>query len=120
MSDEYLRNNIFKRIKDKNEVNSHEKYTYNKVCFEYITVETFHAFLFEKSKERGILQCFVEPYGQFNSMIQVDWGPNICLFSKKANINKFMDKLDVYEKVATFEGPVFLSRVVPFSSVNQT
>jgi len=42
-------------------------------------------------------------------MIEVNWGPNICLFSKKANVNKYADKLDVYEKLATFEGPEFLS-----------
>lgn len=44
---EQEQNNIFQKIKDKNVMNSHERYSHNNVYFEYITKDNFWQFLTE-------------------------------------------------------------------------
>jgi len=39
------------------------------------------------------------------AILQVTWTPNLCLIQRRTNINKLGDqKINLYEKVVTFEG----------------
>lgn len=57
-----------------------------------------------------ILQKFIDPYGESNSMIEAIWSPSTCLFTRCVN-NKKLNSLnyDAYERAATFDGPAVLS-----------
>lgn len=48
--------------------------------------QKFIDFIYHKQKPYdGILQKFVEPKGEVNSMIKLIWSPNLCLFERREN-----------------------------------
>jgi hypothetical protein len=58
----------------------------------------------------GILQRFIEPKGDFNSVYKIVWSKNFCLFEKRKNKRYVWDtKYDVNERVLTYEAADFYS-----------
>eukprot|EP00854_Cymbomonas_tetramitiformis_P009716 gene9716-11516_t len=54
----------------------------------------------------GILQKFVIPKEDHNSMIRATWSPQVCLLERRTNTVKLTDKThELYERCVTFEGP---------------
>lgn len=44
-------------------------------------------------------------------MIKAVWAPQMCVFSRRVNLNKLNDiRYDVYERAITFDGPDFYSK----------
>ena len=89
----------------------------NKRQIEYFTASDFSHFLHHQRKIlNGVLQKFVDPLGLKNSSIQMIWTPHLCLFEKRENMNNLLDPhLDIYEKVATFEGEDSQCTIKPFN-----
>ncbi|CAD8045622.1 unnamed protein product [Paramecium sonneborni] len=81
------------------------------INFEYFDKENFGKFLYQREKElNSILQKFIYPKSDHNSMIKVTWSPQFCLINRKTNINNMNDyKKPLYERVSTFDGPEYLS-----------
>jgi hypothetical protein len=88
-------------------------------------------FLYEREKPYdGILQKFVSPKGNHNcklskiylSIIEVYrivWSPKICLFERRENLREINDqKFSIYERVVTFEGEEFHSRLCNIYCLN--
>jgi hypothetical protein len=74
-----------------------------------------------------MLQKFVESKTSKNSMIHLHnqligvfrilWSPKICLFERRENLRELHDrKLSMYERVVTFEGEEFHSRLCTLPS----
>lgn len=89
----------------------------NKRQIEYFTPSDLSHFLHHQRKIlNGVLQKFVDPLGLKNSSIQMIWTPHLCLFEKRENLNNLLDPhLDIYEKVATFEGEDSQCTIKPFN-----
>ena len=69
---------------------------------------------FLKSTQGGILQRFLDPYGEHQTLIQAVWSPNLCIFSKRMNYRNLYDTgYDPYERLTTFDGAEVYSRTVP-------
>ncbi|CAD8047600.1 unnamed protein product [Paramecium sonneborni] len=81
------------------------------INFEYFDKENFGNFLYQREKElNSILQKFIYPKSDHNSIIKVTWSPQFCLINRKTNINNMNDyKKTLYERVSTFDGPEYLS-----------
>ncbi|CAD8141628.1 unnamed protein product [Paramecium pentaurelia] len=80
------------------------------ITFEYLDYESFKIFLHQREKDLNlVLQKFIYPKNDQNSMIRVTWSPQFCLVMRKTNINKMNDmKKTQVERVATFDGPEYL------------
>lgn len=96
-------------------------------------------FLDKKNKfVSGILQKFIQPKGDYNSIlalyfeievctksldvIRAIWSPNLVLFERAEALKRINDqKYDVYERAVTFEGEEFHSRkgTEPFTHRNK-
>ncbi len=74
--------------------------------YELLDKDKFIDFLKNRPKPYdGILQKFIEPKGEHNNMIKVIWSPSMCLFERRQNKNSIFDKkLNMYERVLTYEG----------------
>ena len=60
----------------------------------------------------GILQRFVDPKGTNNQVYRIVWSPKICVFERRENMREITDhKYSLYERVVTFEGEEFHSRL---------
>lgn len=72
---------------------------------EYFQASELRNFLYNRHKTfDGVLQKFVDPNGSKNSVIQMVWTPHLCVFEMRENLNSLFDlRLDVYERVITFE-----------------
>ncbi|KAM3128080.1 hypothetical protein pb186bvf_019843 [Paramecium bursaria] len=83
----------------------------NKIIFEYFQKNEFPLFLHQREKAlNALLQKFIEPKNSKNSMIKVSWSPQFCLLSRKTNINDLKNaKINIEERLSTFEGPEHLS-----------
>lgn len=98
-----------------------------KAKIEYFDQENFERFLYKNTSfPSGILQKFIDPLEDHNSkseiIIIISWvffkkgclqavfSDNVCFFSKRVNYNKiFNNKMDIYERVCTYDGPDYLS-----------
>lgn len=91
---------------------------HQKIVIDYLTVSKLKEFLFEDTYEKpmqgGVLQRFVDPYGDHNTVIQAIWSPNLCVFNKRMN-HRFLYDLgyDPYERAVTFDGAEVYSHSVP-------
>ncbi|KAL4508548.1 hypothetical protein ABPG72_003852 [Tetrahymena utriculariae] len=86
------------------------------IVIRYLTKEKLKEFLFTDftEKKSGILQKFIDPYGDSQSVIQAIWSPQLCIFSKRVNYRHLYDKrYDPYERLPTFDGAEMYSRTVP-------
>jgi len=60
--------------------------------------------------KKGILQRFIDPQGDKNSLIQCIWTKRICMFNRRTNFRLLKDNnANIYEKFVTFEGPPHMS-----------
>ena len=58
----------------------------------------------------GILQRFIEPKGNHNSVYKIVWSKNFCLFEKRQNKRYVWDaKYDINERCLTYEAADFYS-----------
>ncbi|CAK58493.1 unnamed protein product (macronuclear) [Paramecium tetraurelia] len=80
------------------------------ITFEYLDYENFIIFLHQREKDLNlVLQKFIYPKNDQNSLIKVTWSPQFCLVMRKTNINKMNDtRKTQVERVATFDGPEYL------------
>jgi len=80
--------------------------TQEKIEFEYLDVQSFHNFLFQREKPLNIIvQKFIEPKNNKNSMIKVSWTPQFCLFFRKTNLYDMNNtKVPIANRLVTFEG----------------
>ena len=78
---------------------------------EFLNVDDFrHLLRYRKKAQEGILQKFIKPKGEKNSLIQMVWTPNVSLFEVRENLKDLYDlRYDVYERAFTFEGEEFHS-----------
>lgn len=81
------------------------------IHFEYFEEEGFNVFLHQREKNlNAILQKFIQPKSGRNSLIKVSWSPQFCLLYRKTNVNAIDNlKVQLYEKLCTFEGPEYLA-----------
>ncbi|CAK88555.1 unnamed protein product (macronuclear) [Paramecium tetraurelia] len=86
-----------------------------KICIYYLTKQMFPDFVNSPNKPpSGILQKFIEPLGNHESLIQAIWSPSVCILSKKQNNRDLYDMAyDPYERCTTFDGGEAYSRVIP-------
>ncbi|OMJ65161.1 hypothetical protein SteCoe_38998 [Stentor coeruleus] len=86
---------------------------------EYFELEEFKHFLYNRHKTQdGILQKFIDSKGRRNSAIQMVWTPHICIFEMRENQNDLYDqRLNLYERVITYEGDQHQSQIKPFKSM---
>jgi hypothetical protein len=82
---------------------------------EFFGAEELKHFLhYRKKTQDGILQRFIDPKGNHNSLLQVVWSPKICLFEYRENLKDLYDlRYDLYERAITFEGEEFHSTNIP-------
>lgn len=60
---------------------------------------------------KSFLQKFIAPKNDKNSTIKVTWTPQFSILENKTNINKINDqKVNLYERIVTHEGPEHLSQ----------
>ncbi|OMJ80350.1 hypothetical protein SteCoe_15939 [Stentor coeruleus] len=78
---------------------------------EFLNTDDFKHFLhYRKKAEEGILQKFIDPKGEKNTLIQMIWTPQVCLFELRENLKDLYDvRYDIYERAVTFEGEEFHS-----------
>ncbi|CAK0911761.1 unnamed protein product, partial [Prorocentrum cordatum] len=58
----------------------------SKPTVEYFDPEGLHDFLFNcPGKGDGILQRFIEPKGERNSMMRALWSPKVCVLERRVN-----------------------------------
>jgi len=56
----------------------------------------------------GILQKFIDPKGDSNFIIRLQWSPKLCILEKKINNKKIYDKrFNLYERAVTYDGEEF-------------
>lgn len=86
--------------------------------FEYLEPKEFKELLNTQEKAlSGILQKFIEPRQNRNSVIKVSWTPQFCLIYKKTNLNDISNKkIDIPQRFATFEGPEYICEAESLSS----
>lgn len=88
-----------------------------RTTIEYLDAAGLHKFLFEGSRRLrsdGVLQRFVEPKGESNTMLRALWSPKVCLLERRINCLRLSEtRYDMYERAVTFEGPDFHSVVAP-------
>ncbi|EGR32322.1 hypothetical protein IMG5_088100 [Ichthyophthirius multifiliis] len=88
----------------------------NEIVIRYFTKEKFREFLFAEKEviRSGILQKFIDPYGENQTLIQAIYSPQLCIFSKRVNYRHLYDNsYDPYERLLTFDGAEMYSRTVP-------
>ena len=76
------------------------------VLIEYFDQHSFKVFLHQREKSlNAILQNFVQPKNQLNSLIKVQWSPQFCLLTRKTNKNMLSNqKVPIEDRIVTFEG----------------
>lgn len=82
----------------------HDKNNYE---FRFYTKSNFKQFLNDCfiNTYNGIIQMFVEPSGDYNSIIRVSWSENIVMMESAYSKCRFKDeKFSIYERCATFPG----------------
>lgn len=81
------------------------------VTVEHFNSRDFQRFLLKPEKPmKSFLQKFIAPKNDKNSTIKVTWTPQFSLLENKMNINKINDqKISLYERVVTHEGPEHLT-----------
>lgn len=82
---------------------------------EFFGAEELKHFLhYRKKTQDGILQRFIDPKGNHNSLLQIVWSPKICLYEYRENLKDLYDlRYDLYERAITFEGEEFHSTNIP-------
>ena len=82
---------------------------------EYYNENQFIDFLNNKIKhEEGILQKFIDPKGEYNTIYRITWSPKLSLFEKCSNLRKLYDKhYDIYERAVTYDGEEFQAKTEP-------
>ena len=82
---------------------------------EYYDKNQFIDFLDNKNKhDEGILQKFIEPKGEYNTIHRITWSPKLSLFEKCSNLRKLNDKhYDIYERAVTYNGEEFQAKIEP-------
>lgn len=85
-----------------------------KVSVDFLNQSDLDHFLMNGSrKEAGILQRFIIPKGQKNSVVQAIWSPHVTLVERRTNDKKLFDtKFPVYDRAVTYEGPTHYSSEV--------
>eukprot|EP00756_Hemistasia_phaeocysticola_P026984 Hpha_TRINITY_DN16093_c3_g4::TRINITY_DN16093_c3_g4_i1::g.117001::m.117001 len=80
---------------------------------EFFNERGLHEFVNRKVKKEGILQRFLVPKGERNSVIQAVWSPRVCIVQRKTNVRSLKDKAestrDPYSCAVTYEGPSHFS-----------
>ena len=50
-------------------------------------------------------------------VLRIVWSPKICVYERKENLKDLYDtKYDMYERVVTYEGEEFYSRICNFTA----
>ena len=82
---------------------------------EYYDENQFIDFLENRIKhDEGILQKFIDPKGEHNTIYRITWSPKLSLFEKCSNLRKLYDKhFDIYERAVTYDGEEFQSKIEP-------
>lgn len=89
-----------------------------KVIFEYLTAKEFPDFISKDEKNLNcMIQQFIQPKHNQNSMLKVSWTPQFCMMTKKTNIHLLDNpKLPIMNRIATFEGPEHFSNTESVAS----
>eukprot|EP00624_Nannochloropsis_granulata_P001013 evm.model.NODE_14596_length_8023_cov_27.736881.4 len=81
---------------------------------EYFDRAGLHNFLFNRSKDCGLLQQFIEPQGPRNTVIRAIWSPKLCIAERRVNLRNIWDRrYGLYERAVTYEGPDHHSQATP-------
>lgn len=85
---------------------------------EYLDEVLLRDFLERRAvKFSGILQKWVDPKGQNNSMIHATWTPTMCKVTCLTNVKSMSDRRStMYERAVTFDGADSFTRRDPVSS----
>eukprot|EP00347_Sterkiella_histriomuscorum_P004051 403361932 len=87
---------------------------YLDLTMEHIPIQDFRTFMFftlEEQEKPTAIQKFIVPKTSKNFMIKCHFSQTISIIEKQTNNNNFYDtKIALEERVATFEGPVHLSK----------
>lgn len=76
--------------------------------------ELKHFLTFHSKMGDGILQKFIDPKGNKNSIIQTVWSPSILMCEMRENLKDLYElRYDMYERAVTYEGEEFHTRLVP-------
>jgi len=81
----------------------------SRYIIEYFDKVRFREFLNSKNTyPDGILQKFIDPKGDHNFTIRLQWSPKLCILEKKINNKKIYDKrFNLYERAVTYDGEEF-------------
>lgn len=73
---------------------------------EFLAAEGFTDLMERRNKAMSaIIQLWVEPRHNYNSLIKVIWSPQFCLIERKRNLLTLDDpEADFYDKLVTYEG----------------
>jgi hypothetical protein len=85
---------------------------------EFLAKDGFTDFMEYRNKAMSsIIQQWVEPRHNHNSMIKVIWNPQFCLIERKRNLLPLDDpNVDFYDKLVTYEGMEHFSETQPVAS----
>jgi hypothetical protein len=85
---------------------------------EFLAKDGFTDFMEYRDKAMSsIIQQWVEPRHNHNSMIKAIWNPQFCLIERKRNLLPLDDPdVDFYDKLVTYEGMEHFSETQPVAS----
>lgn len=84
---------------------------------EYFDRAGLHRFLFNRSKDCGLLQKFIEPQGPRNAVIRAIWSPKLCIAERRVTIRSLDDRrYGLFERAVTYEGADHHSQATPLKS----
>ena len=86
-----------------------------KLQIEYFDKVWLKEFLETRPKdENAILQGFVDPWDEHNTLIRAFWSPTMLHLDRRENLNSLQDtRYNPFERCCTFDGGSHLSRSVP-------
>lgn len=90
----------------------------NSAVIEFFTKDSFVDFIHNRDKcSTGILQMWIEPRSNQNSLIKVQWSQQFCLIERRVNKHRLDDtRVEFYEKLLTYEGMEYNSKLEPVTA----
>ncbi|KAJ4461382.1 hypothetical protein PAPYR_2444 [Paratrimastix pyriformis] len=85
---------------------------------EYLDRAGLEHLLFQRVKVSGLLQSFIDPAGEYNSLVRATWSPQMCMVEKRTNRHKLEEAhIPAHIRAVTFDGPEHQSELVPLTSL---
>lgn len=109
LSAEFIEERFLKNVSESGIVATFMSTHRGKRVLEYLGVDEFKHFLYYRKKNQdGVLQKYIEPKGNSESVIELVWTPAVCLYEIRENIKNLYDlRYDMYERAVTYEAEDF-------------